>query len=134
MKKINEYVLIANDEKEYDDFNNNQIHDHFDIMCLFEVCNGKSFKNLHDFIVNKIEIFDRYNAVIDFKKIKYNLGIKENFAEYPKGMKLQSFDKDSIKLNTNAISKSPTEMDFMCQIIFAKVYDGFLTLLGPISM
>jgi hypothetical protein len=134
MKKVNEYVLIANNETEYDKFNNNQLHDYFDIMCLLKIFKEKSFQNLDDLIVNKIEIFDKHNAVIDFKKIKKAFGIKGNFANYPKGAKLKSFDLNSVTFDQNVISKSPAEMDPICQIIFEKVYDGFLKLFGPMNL
>ena len=134
MKKVNEYVLIANNETEYDKFNNNQLHDYFDIMCLLKFFKEKSFQNLNDIIVNKIEIFDKHNAVIDFKKIKKSFGIKGNFANYPKGAKLKSFDPNSVTFDKNAISKSPADMDLACQIIFEKVYDGFLKLFGSMNL
>ena len=100
MKTINRYVLVADNEKEYDEFVDNSLKDAFDISFYLNLLESSQGKLLSDLIEANMDFFDSKNICLDYKQIKADLGLVGHFAKILDANK--PLDANNISIDVDA--------------------------------
>lgn len=128
MKTLNNYILIADSDKEYDEYVDDSLGDACDVSFYLNLLNTKSSKLLLEIIDFNMEFFDSKNICINYKEIKKALGLVGIFVKLID--KNKSFEENNIAINTSAITLSNEDASKKAMGIHNMIFKSILDIKG----
>ena len=115
MQRIDKYFIQTDSEQEFNLIGNTLLSAYFNVSCYLKYLNSNESNALSNLFIEKAEILDYHNILIDYKQIKKELGIKGKFAMV-QGKNIKSGD---IKIDTACISYPNSKANKICQQIYS---------------
>lgn len=128
MKKINTYLLQADNDKEYDDYVNENLKNTFDVTLYLNLLKTNQSKLLLDIIDYNIEFFDHNNVCVNFENLKKTLKLGDRFGYVIDPKKPLSVN--NIKINLNSLVLTKDEASNLCTEIHNEIFDGITKVKG----
>ncbi len=123
MQRIDNYFIQAESEQEFNTLGNTMLSAYFNVALYLKYLASKESEALYNLFIERAEILDYHNILIDYKQIKKELGIKGKFATV-EGTEIKS---ENVKFNTDCISYPNSKANKICQDLYTKL---LVTIVG----